>query len=66
MSECRAGEPCQVRSVVVAEIEQMTASHKLTEASPQKGVQVLNLLLNDPPLPIQITLLHSCQTLGLH
>jgi hypothetical protein len=26
----------------------------------------LNLLLTDPPLPIQITLLHSCQTLELH
>jgi len=48
------------------EIAQMTASHKLIEASPQKGVQVLNLLSTDPPLPIQITHLHSCQTLGLH
>lgn len=44
----------------------MTASHKLTEASHQKGVQVLNLLLTGQPLPSQISLLHSCQTLGLH
>lgn len=66
MSECRAGKPYQVRNIVVVEIVQTATGHKLTEASHQKGVQVLNSLLTDPPLPTQIILLLSCRTLGLH
>lgn len=66
ISECREYQPSQVRNIVVVEIAQMATSHRLTEASHQKGVLVLNFPLTDPPLPTQTTVLHSCQTLELH
>lgn len=50
----------------VAEISQMATSHELTEASHQKEVQVWNLSSTHPPLPMQLVLEFSCQTLGLH
>jgi len=56
MSQCRDYQPSQVRNIVVMEIAQTATSHRLTEASHQKGVRVLNLLLTDPPFPTQTTL----------
>lgn len=49
-----------------AEISQMATSHQLTEASHQKEVQALNLSSTHPPLPMNLVLEFSSQTLGLH